>query len=102
MVVWLWGSPLLNERREVEFEIDKARMEDIDQVMNINLRTLPENYPRYFFEYLLINYPEAFLVARLGEKVIGYIMCRVEDSISLTIPLKRVKKGHIVSFAVLP
>ncbi len=87
---------------ELEYRIERATKEDLDQVININLRTLPENYPRFFFEYLLERYPESFLVAKLDNKVIGYIMCRVEDAIILSFPIHRIKRGHIVSFAVLP
>ncbi|PCN50791.1 ribosomal-protein-alanine N-acetyltransferase [Candidatus Geothermarchaeota archaeon ex4572_27] len=87
---------------ELNFVIERARPEDIDAVMRINLQTLPENYPRYFFEYLLERFPDSFLVARVGDKVVGYIMCRVEESYSLGIPIRKVRRGHVVSIAVLP
>lgn len=89
-------------KSELEYVVERAKKDDLDQIININLRTLPENYPRFFFEYLLERYPECFLVAKYNNKVIGYIMCRVEDSIVLSFPLRRIKRGHIVSFAVLP
>lgn len=82
--------------------IERALRDDIDGVMYINQKTLPENYPRFFFEYLLERFPEAFLVAKVDGKVIGYIMCRVEDSIIFSFPIRKVKRGHVVSFAVLP
>jgi ribosomal-protein-alanine N-acetyltransferase len=85
-----------------EYTVEKAKYSDISSVMEINLRTLPENYPRYFFEHLLDRYPETFLVARMNNQVVGYIMCRIEDAIIFSIPLRKVKRGHVVSFAVLP
>lgn len=66
----------------------------------INKETLPENYPDQFFLGLHYHAPKAFLVAQIDSKVIGYIMCRVERGISSFGRLP-VKKGHIVSVAVL-
>jgi ribosomal-protein-alanine N-acetyltransferase len=44
--------------------------------------------------------PKAFFVAEYEGEVIGYIMCRIERGIS-GFGRKPVKKGHIVSVAVL-
>lgn len=69
--------------------------------MNINERTLPENYPQFFYESIIERFPESFLVAhdeRTGQ-IIGYVMFRVERN--LESGLKFVKKGHLVSIAVL-
>lgn len=68
--------------------------------MRINLDTLPENYPEYFFRQIQERYPEAFYVAETEGKVVGYIMCRMEGGIS-NFGLKWVRRGHIVSVAVL-
>ncbi|MHA2070546.1 MAG: ribosomal protein S18-alanine N-acetyltransferase [Candidatus Thorarchaeota archaeon] len=75
--------------------------EDIDDVMRINQTCLPENYPSSFFLGLHTHAPKAFLVALENEKVIGYIMCRIERGISSFRRAFPVKKGHIVSVAVL-
>ena len=61
----------------------------------------PENYPEYFFREIYKRYPDAFLVAEVEGKIIGYIMCRMEGGIS-NFGLRWVRKGHIVSVAVLP
>ena len=68
--------------------------------MRINLDTLPENYPEYFFRQIQERYPEAFLVAVTEGKVVGYIMCRMEGGVS-NFGLRWVRRGHIVSVAVL-
>ncbi len=68
--------------------------------MRINLDTLPENYPEYFFRQIQERYPEAFYVAETEGTVVGYIMCRMEGGIS-NFGLKWVRRGHIVSVAVL-
>ncbi|MHA1960082.1 MAG: GNAT family N-acetyltransferase [Candidatus Thorarchaeota archaeon] len=73
---------------------------DINSVMTINRTCLPENYPEQFFMGLHYHAPKAFLVATIEEIVIGYIMCRIERGISNYGRLP-VKKGHIVSVAVL-
>ncbi len=83
------------------FNVRKADDSDIPQVMQINLETLPENYPEFFFRDLLNKFPEAFIVAELEGKLVGYIMCRMEGGIS-NFGISWVRKGHIVSVTVLP
>lgn len=75
---------------------------DIIPVMEINLKTLPEHYSDYFYESLLAELPEAFLVAEVEKKLVGYIMCKIEYGFSNFKKLGFVKKGHVVSIAVLP
>ena len=68
----------------------------------INFKTLPEHYSNYFFEELLQESPETFVVAeREGDgKVVGYIMCRVEYGFSNLKKFGLSRKGHVVSVAV--
>ena len=75
---------------------------DIIPVMEINLKTLPEHYSDYFYESLLAELPEAFIVAEVEKKLVGYIMCKIEYGFSNFNKLGFVKKGHVVSVAVLP
>jgi len=75
---------------------------DIIPVMEINLKTLPEHYSDYFYESLLAELPEAFLVAEVDKRLVGYIMCKIEYGFSNFKKLGFVKKGHVVSIAVLP
>ncbi len=84
-----------------EFIIREATEEDLPIVMHINRTVLPENYPSFYFNMHLRNFPKAFLVAEMGGKVVGYIMCRVEYDNLYTQPNKVGKKGHVVSLAVL-
>ena len=74
---------------------------DILPVMEINLKTLPEHYSDYFYESLLAELPEAFLVAEIEKKLVGYMMCKIEYGFSNFKKLGFVKKGHVVSIAVL-
>ncbi|ADL18683.1 N-terminal acetyltransferase [Acidilobus saccharovorans 345-15] len=62
------------------FIIRRAREEDIDQVMEVNLASLPENYWYSFYVYVLNEWGDAFLVAEHQGKIIGYIMNRVEET----------------------
>ncbi len=82
--------------------IRRAELADLIPVMEINLKTLPEHYSDYFYESLLAELPEAFLVAEIGGKHVGYIMCKTEYGFSNFKKLGFVKKGHVVSVAVLP
>ncbi len=81
--------------------IRRADTLDIISVMEINLKTLPEHYSDYFYEAILAEMPEAFLVAQVDDKIVGYIMCKVEHGFSNFRKLGFVKKGHMVSVAVL-
>ena len=56
----------------------RAEASDLISVMEINLKTLPEHYSDYFYESLLAELPEAFIVAEIGGKHVGYIMCKTE------------------------
>ncbi len=69
--------------------------------MEINLKTLPEHYSDYFYESLLDELPEAFLIAEISGKLVGYIMCKTEYGFSNFKKLGFVKKGHVVSVAVI-
>jgi len=82
--------------------IRRAELSDLIPVMEINLKTLPEHYSDYFYESLLAEIPEAFLVAEIDGKHVGYIMCKMEYGFSNFKKLGFVKKGHVVSVAVLP
>ncbi|MEM2142906.1 MAG: ribosomal protein S18-alanine N-acetyltransferase [Candidatus Thorarchaeota archaeon] len=87
-------------RTTSRIEIRQFVQEDLPAVVEINRTCLPENYPDQFFLGLYYHAPKAFLVGLFDGRIAGYIMCRVERGLSdLHIPIK---KGHIVSVAVLP
>jgi [ribosomal protein S18]-alanine N-acetyltransferase len=88
-------------RRVGDYTIRRCEDRDLTSVVNINMVTLPEHYSDYFFESLLRELPEAFIVAEVDDKVIGYIMCKIEFGFSNFRKLGFVKKGHVVSVAVL-
>ena len=81
--------------------IRRCEPSDIISVMEINMKTLPEHYSDYFYESLLADLPESFLIAENGEISVGYIMCKSEFGFSNFKKLGFVKKGHVVSIAVL-
>ena len=88
--------------REIgECAIRRAELGDLIPVMEINLKTLPEHYSDYFYESLMAELPEAFLVGEIKGKIVGYIMCKTEYGFSNFKKLGFVKKGHVVSVAVL-
>ena len=82
--------------------IRRAELGDLIPVMEINLKTLPEHYSDYFYESLLAEMPESFIVAQIDETYVGYIMCKIEFGFSNFKKLGFVKKGHMVSVAILP
>lgn len=84
---------------EPPFVLRKSTVEDLEQVMNINLVSLPENYSSFFFADIYAHFPDTFIVADVDGKIVGYIMCRIESGF-LNFHLS--KKGHVISVAVLP
>jgi [ribosomal protein S18]-alanine N-acetyltransferase len=74
---------------------------DLPSVVEINIASLPEHYSDYFFESILKELPESFIVAETDQMVVGYIMCKIEFGFSNFRKLGFVKKGHVVSIAVL-
>ena len=84
------------------FELRKFAMNDLPGVTHINQICLPENYTDFFFVDLYRRFPETFIVAEENANVVGYIMCRIEVGLSNIGLPGLVKKGHVVSVAVMP
>ena len=79
------------------------RPSDLQKITRINRATLPENYPDSFFLLIYSSFPQGFLVAEDERNhLIGYTMNRIETGLSNYSRLRRVKKGHVISIAVLP
>lgn len=83
------------------YVIRRCEASDLQAVIDINMTALPEHYSDYFFESILRELPEAFVLAELNNKIVGYIMCKIEFGFSNFRKLGFVKKGHVVSVAVL-
>ena len=85
------------------FNLRKFVPDDLQGVMQINRVCLPENYTDFFFMDLHQRFPETFIVAEEENKEIaGYIMCRIEVGLSNLGLGGLIRKGHVVSIAVLP
>jgi ribosomal-protein-alanine N-acetyltransferase len=84
------------------FKLRKFAPDDLQSVIQINRVCLPENYTDFFFIDLHERFPETFIVAEENGKIAGYIMCRVEVGLSNFGFGGLIRKGHVVSIAVLP
>jgi [ribosomal protein S18]-alanine N-acetyltransferase len=84
------------------FTLRKFVPDDLQSVMQINRVCLPENYTDFFFIDLHQRFPETFIVAEEEGKINGYIMCRIEVGLSNFGFGGLVRKGHVVSIAVMP
>lgn len=84
------------------FKLRKFTLNDLQHVMHINRVCLPENYTDSFFVDLHRKFPETFIVAEENGEIAGYIMCRIELGLSDFGFSGLIKKGHIVSVAVMP
>ena len=74
---------------------------DLNKVIEINRLCLPENYSANFFLDIYKNCPKSFIVAEISNEIVGYAMARLEYGLSEFSRLKFVRKGHLVSIAVL-
>lgn len=83
------------------YAISRCVPKDIPSVIDINYKTLPEHYSDEFYYEILNSFPEGFLVARGDDRVVGYIMNRVEFGFSNLKGFSLSRKGHVVSVAVL-
>ena len=87
---------------ETKFSLRQFNTNDLEAVIEINRICLPENYASFFFIDTFQNCPSAFRVAVVGTRIVGYMMCRIEHGFSDIKRLKFIRKGHIISIAVLP
>ena len=65
-------------RKIGDYVIRRCEEQDLPAVIDINMSALPEHYSDYFFESILRELPEAFIVAELDNRIVGYIMCKIE------------------------
>ena len=84
------------------YTLRKFKPDDLQSVMRINRVCLPENYTDMFFIDLHERFPETFIVAEAKSGIVGYIMCRIEVGLGNLGFGGLIRKGHVVSIAVLP
>jgi len=87
---------------QTTFTLRRFQPPDLEKVVHINQVCLPENYSNYFFMDLYGHYPETFIVAEINSELVGYIMCRIETGLPGFGLLGIIKRGHVISVAVLP
>jgi ribosomal-protein-alanine N-acetyltransferase len=83
-------------------KLRKFEPDDLQNVMQVNRVCLPENYTDFFFMDLHQRFPETFIVAEENNNITGYIMCRIEVGLSNYGFGGLIRKGHVVSIAVMP
>ena len=87
---------------QFRFSFKRFQPTDLKRVMYVNSRCLPENYTSTFYMDLYKKFPATFITAEDNGEVFGYIMCRIERGLSNFKLLSIIKKGHVISFAILP
>lgn len=75
---------------------------DLEDIVHLNRVSLPENYPVAYFIELIKSWHESSCVAVIDNKVVGYIITRIERA-SITPWRPRGKsQAHVISVAVSP
>jgi len=83
------------------FNVRVFTISDLERVMHINAKCLPENYSNYSYRDHYPKYPDTFLVAEADGEIQGYIMCRIERGWSKRGKLSAARLAHVVSIAVM-
>ncbi|UXD21511.1 30S ribosomal protein S18 [Ignicoccus pacificus DSM 13166] len=96
----------MEENTFAHVTIRYATERDLPQVVLINRKELPENYPYSFFEYILFTNPKFFYVAEINGKIVGYLMAQKEGRGRILLnPIPEITKEeptiHLLSIAVL-
>jgi len=86
---------------ETPYLLRPFRPDDLSAVVEINRVCLPENYSAYFF-MRFTRVARSIYRRRARNMVVGYIMCRLEFGFSDLRRFRMVRKGHVVSVAVMP
>ncbi|AEA12893.1 MAG: GNAT family N-acetyltransferase [Thermoproteus sp.] len=102
MEIVLEGPQEFTAKDGRRYVLREFKMADLNSVVSINRRVLPENYPEWFFVEHHMSFPKAFIVAEMDGELVGYMMNRVEYGWSYINKGKAAHKGHVVSIGVLP
>ncbi len=79
--------------------IRRATPNDVDGIIATNIECLPEHYPLSFWMEHIERWGDAFYVAEVNGKIVGYVMCRIEYGQGYVRNVMRTL-GHVVSVAV--
>jgi len=77
---------------KVILSIRDATSEDLREIQKIERKSFKDPYPSFYMRALLEGLADIFLVAEIEDKIIGYVIARVEFGYV----------GHIISIAVDP
>ncbi len=83
------------------FTLRTFTVSDLERVMHINTKCLPENYSSFFYKDLYTRFPDTFIVAEMDGELQGYIMCRIEKGWSKRGRLSPARLCHVVSIGVM-
>ena len=82
-------------------EVRSPHPDDLNAIVAINRKSLPENYPVAYFIDLIRTWKTTSCVAELNGRVVGYVILRLESQRSFFTKTTNFSKGHIISVAVL-
>lgn len=81
--------------------VREPSIDDLNAIVSINRKSLPENYPVAYFIDLIQSWKSTSCVGIFEEKVVGYIIVRLENQRSFFSRHANYTRGHIISVAVL-
>ena len=81
--------------------VREPTIDDLNAIVSINRKSLPENYPVAYFIDLIQSWKATSCVGIYENKVVGYTILRLENQRSFFSRHVNYTRGHIISVAVL-
>ncbi len=75
---------------------------DVEEIVEVNRLALPENYPVAYFIQLIKDWKDTSVVAEFDNRVVGYIITRIEKHSFFSFKRGNFPRAHIISVAVHP
>ena len=80
--------------------IRPPRIDDLEQIVQLNRISLPENYPVAYFIELIKSWHETSCVVLHQGQVVGYVITRIERASIAPWRPRSKAKAHVISVAV--
>ena len=78
-----------------------AGPEDMVRIQQCNILNLPENYNYMYYVYHSVSWPHIIFIAEDGDKVVGYVLAKLEETDEKKTSSDTPQEAHITSLSVV-